>query len=196
MVLAEEYTIVLPQAPVVTEPAETEPAGCAHEGLVHMDAVAPACHFNGNIEYWVCYDCEGVWQDAELTQLTNIKNVILPALGGDVVHVAAVEPGCENEGNIEHWYCESCEQVWQNEALTQLTNHKNVVIGATHINLVHMDAVEAGCHMNGCVEHWVCYDCGGVWTNELLTEVSNIKNVVIPAVGGDVIHVEAKEATS
>ena len=32
-------------------------------------------------------------------------------------------------GNIEHWYCEDCMQVWQDEALTQLTNMMNVKLG-------------------------------------------------------------------
>ena len=163
--------------------------------LVHMDAVAPACHFNGRSEYWICYTCEKVWADEALTQLTNVKNVIVPALGGDVVHVEAKDPTCYENGNIEHWYCETCEQVWQDEALTQLTNHKNVIIGSEHTLLVHIDAVAPGCHFLGNVEYWICYACEGVWTDEALTQVSNVKNVILPELGGDVIHVEAKEAT-
>ncbi len=170
--------------------------GATHTNLVHMDAVEANCHMNGNVEYWVCYDCETVWTNEALTEISNIKNVIVPALGGEVVHVEAKDATCYENGNVEHWYCETCEQVWADEALTQLTNHKNVIIGATHTNLVHMDAVEAGCHMNGNVEYWVCYDCGGVWTNETLTEISNIKNVIVPALGGEVVHVEAKDPTA
>lgn len=180
--LAEEYVITVPQAPVESEPVEE---GCTHEGLVHMEAVAPACHFDGNIEYWVCYDCEAVWQNAELTQLTNIKNVVLPALGGEVVHVEAVEPGCENEGNIEHWYCESCEQVWQNEALTQLTNHKNVILPATHKNIVHVEAVVPTTEKEGNIEHWYCADCNIVWADEGQTQVTNHKNVILPKAEGN-----------
>ena len=175
------------------------PAGgegpCAHTNLVHFEAVEPGCHFNGNIEYWVCYDCECVWQDEALTQLTNIKNVVVPALGGEVIHVEAKAPTCYEEGNIEHWYCETCEQVWQDEALTQLTNHMNVKLGAAHTNLVHFEAVEPGCHFNGNIEYWVCYDCECVWQDEALTQVTNIKNIVVPALGGEVIHVEAKAPT-
>ena len=189
VVLAEEYTVVLPQAPVVTEPAETEPAeeGCAHEGLVHMEAVEPACHFDGNIEYWVCYDCETVWQNAELTQLTNIKNVVLPALGGEVVHVEAVEPSCYATGNIEHWYCESCEQVWQNEALTQLTNHKNVILPETHQNIVHVPAVAPTTEKEGNIEYWYCDDCQTVWQDEALMQLTNFKNVILPKAEGNTV---------
>ena len=120
--------------------------GAAHTNLVHFEAVEPGCHFNGNIEYWVCYDCECVWQDEALTQVTNIKNVVVPALGGEVIHVEAKAPTCTENGNIEHWYCEKCEQVWQDEALTQLTNHRNVIAPATGHTFV--DGVCTSCGEN------------------------------------------------
>ena len=162
--------------------------------LVHMDAVAPGCHYTGIVEHWICYECEGVWTDEALTQVSNIKNVVLPAVGGDLVHVEAKDPTCYENGNIEHWYCETCEQVWQDEALTQLTNHKNVIIGSEHTLLVHIDAVAPGCHFLGNVEYWICYDCVTVWQDEALTQLTNVKNVILPELGGDVIHVEAVEA--
>ena len=160
--------------------------------LVHMDAVEPGCHYEGNIEYWICYDCEQVWQDEALTQLTNIKNVVLPAVGGEVVHMDAVAPGCHYDGNIEYWVCYECEKVWIDEALTQLSNIKNVVLPATgEGNVVHVEAVEPGCHYEGNIEYWICYDCEQVWQDEALTQLTNIKNVILPAIGGEVVHIDA-----
>ena len=60
----------------------------------HIDAIEP-CHADGTQEYWYCPDCEGFWQYVALTQLTNSKNVILPATGSNnVVHFDAVDPAC------------------------------------------------------------------------------------------------------
>lgn len=116
----------------------------ADSELMHYEAVAPGCHYIGNVEYWYCSDCDSYWTDAEATELTNSKSVILPASGGDVTHIEAMEATCLEEGNIEHWICYECQQVWADEALTQLTNIKNVVTGKTdHI-------YEAG----------VCVHCG------------------------------------
>ena len=187
-VWADEALTQLTNIKSVTLPATGEGK------LVHIEAVKPGCHYTGNVEYWTCYDCEKVWTDEALTQLSNVKNVVIPELGGDVIHVDAKAPTCYENGNIEHWYCEACGQVWADEARTQLTNHKNVILGAEHTLLVHMDAVEPGCHFTGNVEHWICYACESVWTDEALTQVSNVKNVIIPELGGDVIHVEAVEA--
>ena len=164
---------------------------CLHEGtLVHMEAVDPACHYEGHVEHWYCTVCDTVWTDEALTQISNHKSVVLAALGGDVIHVEAKEPTCTSEGNIEHWYCEECEQVWQDEALTQLTNFMNVKIGVAEHTLVHMEAVDPACHYEGHVEHWYCTVCDTVWTDEALTQISNHKSVVLAALGGDVIHVE------
>ena len=113
--------------------------------VIHVDAVAPTCQSEGNIEYWFCPECEIFWADEALTQLTNSKNVVLPAIGSEnVEHVEAVAPNCYAEGNIEYWFCPDCEKYWQDEALTQLTNHQNVKLGATgHV------------YVGG-----VCSDCG------------------------------------
>ena len=159
--------------------------------VAHIEAVAPGCHYNGNIEYWVCYECEQVWQDEALTQLTNIKNVILPAIGGEVEHVEAKDPTCSSEGNIEYWFCAQCEQYWQDEALTQLTNSKNVKIGLADHNIVHFDAVEPGCHYIGNIEYWFCTECEIFWADEALTQITNSKSVILPAKGGEVIHFDA-----
>ena len=159
--------------------------------VVAHEAVEPGCHYAGNIAYWTCAECEQVWADEALTQLTNIKNVILPALESTATYVPAKDPTCDTFGNVEYWFCDKCEQVWVDEALTQLSNLKNVQIAPTHTNVVYMEAVEAGCHYNGNVEHWICYDCGAVYTDEALTELTNAKNVIIPAKGGDVVAFEA-----
>ena len=119
------------------------------------------------------------------------------ALAHDLVHVEAVEATCEKEGNVEYWYCkdEACGLVWEDEALTIVSNHKNVKRGVKEHTVVAMDAVAPGCHNTGNVAYWFCSVCNAVWTDEECTQVSNHLSVVLPELGGDVIHVEAKAAT-
>ena len=162
--------------------------------VVAFEAIEPGCHYDGQIAYWYCPECEQFWQDEALTQLTNSKNVVLPATGSEnLQHVEAVAPTCQSEGNIEYWFCPDCEQYWQDEALTQLTNSKNVKLGVTDHNIVHFDAVAPGCHYVGNIEYWFCTECEIFWQDEALTQLTNSKNVIVPAVGGDVIAFEAIE---
>ena len=167
-----------------------------HE-LTHVEAVEAGCHMNGMSEYWYCEECDVYYSNAECTEpITNYKNLTILATGGVVTHVEAVAPTCSDKGNIEYWYCETCELVWQDEALTQITNHKNVILPAGCQNIVHVEAVAPTCTTNGNVEYWYCAECGQVWTNEALTQLSNIKNVILPATGGKVVHVPAKAPTA
>ena len=168
---------------VTLELATAEEGPCKHENLVHVEAVEPGCYTEGNIEHWYCEECETVWSDEALTMITNHLSVILPATHKNIVHVEAVEPGCFNEGNIEHWYCADCDTVWSDEAMLMVTNHKSVILPATHKNIVHVEAVAPTCTENGTVEHWYCEDCLTVWIDEALLQISNMKNVVDPATG-------------
>ena len=165
----------------------------AAHNIVYMDAVAAGCHMTGNVEYWYCSDCGAAWTDEALTQQTNLKSVVIPAQGAEVTHFAAVEAACHYEGNIEYWYCAQCNQFWQDEALTQLTNSKNVIIGALGGDVQHVEAVAPGCHYNGNIEYWFCAECEQVWQDEALTQITNLKNVVVPAVGGETVHFDAVE---
>ena len=170
---------------------------CAHD-VTHVDAVAPSCFAEGNIEYWYCANCEMFWANEELTQLTNSKNVILPAACQEIIHVEAVEATCTSNGNVEYWYCANEEHgtVWIDEAMLQISNHMNVIIPAGCYDIIHVEGVEPGCHYDGVQEHWYCNgECGTVWVDEAMLQISNHKNVIIPALGGDVVHVEAAEAT-
>lgn len=129
--------------------------------LIHFAAVEPDCHSLGNIEYWHCPDCEGFWTDEDCTQLTNSKNVILPAKGSDKLeHIAAVEPNCDTEGNIEYWHCPECEGFWTDEDCTRLTNSKNVILSALGHSWVDYGAVEPGCVEAGNIAYQQCSVCG------------------------------------
>ena len=98
----------------------------AHK-LTHVDAVAPTCFENGNVEYWTCEYCGGCWDNENATGAPlNAKSVIIPASHQDVIHVPAAEGTCVVAGNKEYWYCSVCELVWEDEALTMQSNHKNV----------------------------------------------------------------------
>lgn len=156
---------------------------CAHSNVTHTEAVAPSCMAEGKKEFWRCHDCQSIWLDEALTQSAGEKDLILPAAAHDLVHVEAVEATCMNEGNIEHWYCNVCEVVWQDEALTQITNHKNVIIPVADHDLVHVEAKEPTATEDGNIEHWYCSVCEVVWQDEALTQVTNHKNVIIPALG-------------
>ena len=128
------------------EPREVE------HSVKHVAAVAPTCTDMGNIEYWYCDVCGMAWLNAECTQNTNLRAVVLPVNENahtylyacdqycyncgektnpraqhNILHVEAKAPiSCIEFGNVEYWYCEHCHHAWLDEACTYETNMKRV----------------------------------------------------------------------
>jgi len=167
----------------------------AHGELTHVEAVAPTCFENGNIEYWYCEACGYAWLDAEGTLSTNLMAVVLPMAHGELTHVEAVAPTCFENGNIEYWYCEACGYAWLDAEGTLSTNLMAVVLPMAHGELTHVEAVAPTCYENGNIEYWYCEACGYAWLDAEGTLNTNLMAVVLPMGHGEITHVEAKDAT-
>ena len=160
---------------------ETNPN--ATHTIVHVDAVAATCYENGNVEYWYCSDCGATWTDEALTQVTNQMSIVTPMAHAEATHVEAVAPTCYENGNIEYWLCEACGQAWLDAECTKNTNVMAVVLPMAHDPATHVEAKDATCTVDGNIEYWICEPCGQVWLDEACTLNSNVKSVVLPALG-------------
>ena len=167
----------------------------AHDELTHVEAKAPTCFENGNIEYWTCEACGMAWLDAEGTLNTNLMAVVLPMAHNELTHVEAVAPTCFENGNIEYWYCEACGMAWLDAEGTLNTNLMAVVLPMAHNELTHVEAVAPTCYENGNIEYWYCEACGMAWLDAEGTLNTNLLAVVLPMGHGEITHVEAKDAT-
>jgi len=154
----------------------------AHGELTHVEAVAPTCFENGNIEYWYCEACGYAWLDAEGTLSTNLMAVVLPMAHGELTHVEAVAPTCYENGNIEYWYCEACGYAWLDAEGTLNTNLMAVVLPMGHGEITHVEAKDATCTELGNIEYWYCEACGQAWLDEACTLNTNMMAVKLPMV--------------
>jgi ribosomal protein L37AE/L43A len=161
----------------------------------HVAAKTPSCTENGNIEYWHCAECDQYWQDEALTQLTNVKNVVLGAsCKYNAVHTEGIEAGCHYTGRVENWYCANCDVYYLDADCTIITNYKNLTIPALKDTADYVAAKTPTCTENGNVEYWTCAECEQVWTDAALTQLSNLKNVQIaPSCKYNAVHTEGIE---
>ncbi|MBQ8415160.1 MAG: hypothetical protein IJX58_07940, partial [Clostridia bacterium] len=155
----------------------------AHAPATHVEANAATCYENGNIEYWYCEACGQAWLDEACTLNTNLMAVVLPMAHAPATHVEAKAATCYENGNIEYWYCEACGQAWLDEACTLNTNVKSVILPMAHAPATHVEAVAATCTENGNIEYWLCEACGQAWLDEACTLNTNVKSVILPALG-------------
>ena len=145
----------------------------------YVPAKAATCDEPGNTEYWVCYECEQIWADAALTQLTNIKNVTID-ITHNVIHVEAKAATCDEPGNIEYWYCADCGAAWLDEYCRLNTNLNAVILPISH-NVIHVEAKDPTCTTEGNIEYWYCDICGQAWLDELCHLNTNLMAVKLGA---------------
>ncbi|MBQ2715164.1 MAG: LPXTG cell wall anchor domain-containing protein, partial [Clostridia bacterium] len=93
-----------------------------------VEAKAPTCTENGNIEYWYCSACD--WVEVAGGVASNRLAVQLPIVH-NIEHVAAKAATATENGNIEYWYCKDCGYAWLDEFCTRNTNLKAVILPAT-----------------------------------------------------------------
>ena len=63
-----------------------------HQHIKHVEAKAPTCTENGNVEYWYCEDCITVWVDEAMMQISNMMSIVAPATGH--IFVDGICTGC------------------------------------------------------------------------------------------------------
>ena len=89
----------------------TEVTPHEHE-LVHVEAAAPTCTENGNIEHWRCALCGKCFSDAAGENEIPAASVVLAALGhtpGETVTENETEPTCGADGGYDTVvYCAVC----------------------------------------------------------------------------------------
>ena len=170
-------------------------ATCA-ANAIHSEGVEAGCHYTGWTENWYCANCDVYYLDADCTIITNYKSLTIPALQDTAEYVPAKAPTCVENGNIEYWTCYECEQMWLDEALTQLTNKSAVKLGATcATNAIHNEGYAAKCHEAGLTEHWYCANCDVYYLNAECTIITNEKSLVIPAENQETICVDNGDGT-
>ena len=111
---------------------ETLPIPLAAHTLRHVEAKAPGCSTNGNIEYYVCTVCGKRFADAEGASELTAAETVLPATGEhDLTYVPEKAPTATQDGHTEYWYCAECGGYFADEAGTRRLSWNAVRIPAT-----------------------------------------------------------------
>lgn len=101
------------------------PAG--HNYTSHVYAEESTCTKEGCVEYWACNDCEVVEIVTENGRVESTQDKTrLPLKDHTIVKVEAKAATYSQPGNIEHYKCSTCSQLFANAEGTQ--DAENVVI--------------------------------------------------------------------
>ncbi len=183
----------------ICEKTEEVPISALGHDMEHHEEQTPGtCTENGNIEYWYCKACKNYYLDKNGNTATTAEDIVIPADHLDLKHVEAHPAGaCTENGNIEYWYCSSCNKYFSDAACKTEISAASVIIPAEHKNAVHILAREATCESYGNIEHWACIDCMRSFYDEAYTMVVENESDLIngqPLNHANVMHFEAKDA--
>lgn len=148
------------------EDKDVEVALSLQRGLYDIEVVG--IHQKADSSFIVV--CKGSFEGYRLTKACEGVAVQLSDVGHIMVHYERVAPTCEQDGNIEYWYCKRCERSFQDEEGTTLIVG-SIVLGKLHPqSLVKVEAVDATCTHEGNIEYWKCPVCGN-WYRDGLGEI-------------------------
>lgn len=84
----------------------------APHDLIGTPEKAATCTEAGNVAYWTCYACDGLFLDEDATTPAEPEDTVVPATGHRLNLVPAVAATTEAEGTLEHWKCSACDALF------------------------------------------------------------------------------------
>ena len=137
-----------------------------------VDAAAPTCEEEGNIEYWVCSGCGKFFAEPEASTELVDSVVMIPKTGHDWGEwQILIEQTCTEKGVRMR----SCSYNPLHMEVEELPPPGHAT--------THYGAYDATCEHDGNVEYWACSLCGKTFSDEACT--AEVSEVILKAYGHD-----------
>ena len=147
----------------------------------YIEAKEPTCTEDGNIGYWYS-PVYGNYYFADPEGRELIRDVFIPKLNHDIVHLDYKDSSCSELGNIACYYCKNCHKHFSDENAENELNDWSIA-KKPHV-LTHHNAVEATCETDGSLEHWTCANEPGVYYGDEACTFT-LESIVVYAFGHD-----------
>ena len=145
----------------------------------YVEAKEATCTEDGNIGYWYSSIYAGYYfADPEGREV--IKDVVIPKLNHDIIHLDYKDSTCSEVGNVDCYYCNNCHKHFSDgNAQNELEDWS--ITKKPHI-LTHHEKVDATCENDGHVEYWTCQNEPGVYYGDEACE-TKLEDIIIYAFG-------------
>ena len=147
----------------------------------YVEAKEPTCTEDGNIAYWYSA-VYGNYYFADPYGRELIKEVKIPKLNHDIIHLNYKDSSCHEVGNVDCYYCNNCHKHFTDEG-GQNELEDWAIAKKPHV-LTHHDAKDATCEEDGYVEHWTCANEPGTYYGDEECTII-LDSIVISAFGHD-----------
>ena len=143
----------------------------AYKPLDYIAASAATCTEQGNIDYYKNPKNGLIYSDNKGEHEIEPKDIIIPALGHDLIKVEAKAPSHTQDGNIEYYYCSRCGHNFSDEHGKKILSE----ISIPKHTLDYHSAISPTCLQDGTIEYWYCTLCDKKFADsEGMNEITNI----------------------
>lgn len=114
-----------------TETRVTPTLSHTHD-MVKIPAKEAGCEEPGNVEYWHCAneECNRCFSDLEGKTEIELVDTVTSPTGHSVTLIKEKEATCETDGNIDHYKCDKCGKLFEDDKCTKELSVAEVTIAA------------------------------------------------------------------
>ncbi len=160
---------------------ETFSMPAEEHSLVKHNAKPATCDKAGTAAYWECELCGEIYADEDGTEAITAAELVIPALGHELVHHEASEATCTEDGTGEHWACSRCgKRVEDKNGTIALAETVTPALGH---DWIHYMEKYATCTKDGTIEHWKCANCGAYSADQYGTVLLTAEELKVKAAG-------------
>jgi len=152
------------------------PAPAESHQMVRTKRKAASCTETGNIEYYTCSDCGGIYRDENGTEEISEGDLVLPALGHDWTEWETVKEATETEEGQQERFCRNDPEHKQTREIPVLSHTHKMVKTAKKLPT---------CEEDGNIMYYKCSECGWVFTDHAGSHEIDPLDTVLPAAGHD-----------
>ena len=108
--------------------------------------------------------------------------------------IASRQSKCDEQGNILHWYCQTCEKYFSDVDGTAEISYEETLRPAKPHLPVEMPGKEATCAEPGKYTYYVCSTCANTFLDEACTQACDKEDLTIDTLPHDMVHHQAVPA--
>ena len=161
----------------------TLPHGTAYHFTEFIEQREASCLTGIRMDCYRCRHCGGYFSDASayIGSELGASEVEIPATGIHTVgHIEAVPPSCSAPGNIEYWNCSICGKLFADEDCTQILTESEILLKQLPHEIEYRQETESTCSVHGYSAHYLCLNCGTVFSDEAGSEEISEESVIKP----------------
>ena len=145
--------------------------------LVKVEGKGATCTEEGNVEHYVCYECDKFFADEEGRKELTASEVV-KVKSHQILKHNEKSATCMTAGNRAYWECRWCHALFADAEGKVEISAPATLPKADHV-ITKVDAKEPSGYIAGWVEHYTCTNCQTLYKDAAGLQETTIEEVTV-----------------